>query len=241
MKLGIIFSVGLLATCAAQAQQAASNESETRSAEVKQSTSLIPGNPDAPYEFKNTHLGMSLEEFKRVTSGDLVKRASEHTFLWVPRTKMVPTPFCTDSMRGFEGDPLFDLKKGEVVCNPSPQDANENLLKVAGFRLRQITYSFYNGKLYKISLKISPGLFGAVLDAFSKKYGTPQKLESDSYQNGFGATWRGENFVWKKGEQLIILNEGAGGGPAQIGDDSNGVIVSPAFGPPAAPQQPLDF
>jgi hypothetical protein len=75
----------------------------------------------------------------------------------------------------------------------------------------------------------------------AKKYGAPHKLKSDLYQNGFGATWRGENFAWGRGAQLIILNEGDAGGPAQISGDSSGVIVSPPLGPPETPKAPLYF
>lgn len=235
MKIGIFFIAAAMATFAVRAQQNSSGVSSGSNA-----SAYAPVGSESPYKFKSAYLGMTLEEFKRVTSGDVVERPAGSNFLGMPRTKKVPTPFCTDSIRGFEGDPLLDLKKGEVVCNPSPADANQDLLVVTGLRLRRITYSFYHGRLYKISLTMSPAMFGRILGAFGEKYGVPHKLKSDSYQNGFGATWRGENFAWERGAQLIVLNEGSAGGPAQFGD-SNGVIVNPQLGPPAASQQPLDF
>ncbi len=232
MKVGILFIVAIMATCPALAQQKPPRD------EGRDASGVRPGTgTQSPYSFKKTYLGMSLEEFKRVTSGDLVKRGTGHNILGMPTTKKFPTPFCTDTIRGFEGDPLLELKPGEIVCNPSPQDANQDLLAVTGLKLRRITYSFFHEKLYKISLTIAPPMFGMVVNAFSKKYGAPRRLGSDVYQNDFGAIWRSENVRWEKGTQSITLNQGSG----EIASDSHGVFTDSSLGPAAAPQRPLDF
>ncbi|WP_426701943.1 hypothetical protein ACPPVV_02695 [Rhodanobacter sp. Col0626] len=242
-RYAFIGIAAIFMACAVHAQQSTSGgiqaidggsrESQTNHVDVHGSA--------APYEFKMARLGMSLEEFKRVASGELVDRPLPgHTIFGGLRMKKFPTPLCTDSTRAFEGDPLLELKKGEVVCNASPGDVNQNLGTVAGRKLRYITYSFYDGKLYKISLQMPPSTFAAVVDAFSKKYGVPLQSGSDSYQNGFGATWSVAKFVWKRGRQTIAVKEGVGRGPGQF-DDGTGVIMDPSFGPPAPPQQPLDF
>lgn len=247
MKLGRYASIGVVAifmACAVQAQQLTPSGVQAidgASKKSQENQADVPGDSATPYEFKMAHFGMSLEEFKHAASGELVDRPlPEHTIFGAPKTKKFPTPLCTDSTRAFEGDPLLELKNGEVVCNASPGNANQNLGTVAGRKLRYITYSFYDGKLYKISLQIPPSTFVAVVEAFSKKYGVPRKSSSDSYQNEFGATWSAANFVWKRGSQTIVIKEGVGRGPGQF-DDGTGVIMDTAFGPPAAPQQSLDF
>ncbi|HEV2679231.1 MAG TPA: hypothetical protein VGV14_01905 [Rhodanobacter sp.] len=236
MKIGIFLITAIMATCAAQAQQNRSGE-EGRDASGAQPSAVISTGSESPYSFKKAYLGMTLEEFKRVTSGDLVERGTGHNILGMPTTKKFPTPFCTDSIREFEGDPMLELKPGEIVCNPSPQDANQDLLAVTGLKLRRITYSFFHEKLYKISLTIAPSMFGKVFDAFSKKYGAPHRLDSDEYQNDFGAVRRGENFRWGRGAQSITLNQGSG----EVISDSEGVFIDSSLGPPAAPQHTLDF
>lgn len=237
MKMGIFFIAAVMATCAAQAQQDPSGEGQGPDASGPRPSAAIPAGSESPYSFKKAYLGMTLEEFKRVTGGDLVERGTGHNILGMPTTKKFPTPFCTDSIRGFEGDPMLELKPDEIVCNPSPQDANQDLLAVTGLKLRRITYGFFHGKLYKISLTIAPSMFGKVFDAFSKKYGAPHRLDPDAYQNDFGATRQGENFRWARGAQSITLNQGSG----EVISDSKGVFMDSSLGPPTAPQQPLDF
>ncbi len=234
MKIGI-FLVALGTSFSTFALQNSAGTHAGGAADTLHSAAPTAIGPDAPYTFKSAYLGMSLEEFKRLTAGEPVKRGAPPNILGMSRTKLVPTPFCTDSMRRFEGDPLDRLVEGEVVCNPSPEGSNRELATVGGWRMNQIIYSFFNGKLYKISLWIPSATFNDLLSSFIQKYGHPKKLAPESYQNTYGAVWQGDNFRWDRGSQAVILNQNDGH------EDSRGEIRNLTLGPPLAPDKPLDF
>jgi hypothetical protein len=183
----------------------------------------------APFEFKGTHLGMSLSEFKQVMAAKTMVDIPRGQAMGTSSNRRsgkqeVETPFCTDTQSGFDGD-LLGRKEGEVICNPSPSPRIApsgvsaghpiipQLLDVAGVYLHSCLYHFYNGKLYSIRIEVYGQTFDTVAQAFSEKYGAYQKLPPTIYSTALGAKWSGKNLTWVRGTQSIVASEGSSNGP----------------------------
>jgi len=201
-----------------------------------------------PFDFKDVHLGMQLSEFKVVMAGDTVwvNTGKPNIFGHASKkyNKQVPTPLCTDTMREFPGD-IPDLKDGEVLCNPSPGYANQDRLTVMGLQLESAIYRFYKSRLYEIDITASPSLFEVLQYGFRTKYGAPRSATTSSYQNGFGASWTGQNLYWERGRESIIFTEGPGNGPGQSAatepHPSSAMFLDADLQPPPEKPAPLDF
>lgn len=250
LGLFCVISLFLIQETKAQPAIPASAESPASAAQVSPRIPTQQQNPDAAYEFKVAHLGMSLDDFKKATGGGTAHVTGPETHgifaesYWARKNRDAesgPTPFCTDTLSEFPGAPP-KLVEGEVICNPSPENAHPELLSVAGAHLSQCIYHFYQGRLYMIVIQASAGDFDSLVRAFSDKYGTPHADTPTRYENGYGAKWAGRNFYWQRGTQVIYFGEGRGNGPAQSAADlSTAIISDPALGPPTAPHRPLDF
>ena len=179
--------------------------------------------PTQGFSFKGNYLGMSLAAFRVANATDQVYvNTGNSTAFGRPNKKYttaVPTPLCTDQMRGFPGDPGVDLAEGEVACNVSPGNANPDGLVVAGAPVISVIYRFYNGRLHHIQISFIALEYSLFSSAFKAKYGVPTARQESHYQNGFGANWVGEDLGWSSGSQSIALIEGAGNGPGQ--DNTN--------------------
>jgi len=198
-----------------------------------------------PFEFKVAHLGMSLEEFKQATARGEVAVAVPGRF--GPRSKKVPSPVCTDTVRGFPGDTGSQMKDGIVMCDPSiageRNHQGEEYLMIGGSKANQIQYWFYEGKLYSINIEANHYAFATILDAFETKYGPDNRRSIDVFQNGLGGRWRGTNYFWDRGTQSISLVEGNGGGPLNnfLFQQSSAVIKDSSLAPPEAPKKPSNI
>jgi len=183
-----------------------------------------------PFEFKGTHLGMSLSEFKQVMTAKTVVDIPRGQAMGTKSNSRsgkqeVDTPFCSDTQSGFDGD-LVGKKEGEVICNPSPSPriapsgvsaghpVIPQLMDVAGVQLSSCLYHFYNGKLYSIRIEVYGQAFDTVAQAFSEKYGAYQKLPPTTYATALGAKWFGKNLTWVRGAQSIVATEGSSNGPS---------------------------
>ena len=199
------------------------------------------------FTFKGNYLGMALQEFK-------TKNLGESVFIntgkpkWTGRadkksTLEVPTPLCTDQYQGFPGDPGNEAPN-EVLCNPSPGERNQSALQFAGVQAVSMFYRFLSGRLYVIEIHLTSHDYTDVKAAFILKYGSPTNTTSESYQNGYGATWTGQLCHWISGNQAIALTEGSGNGPGQNSHSwaSNAsAIFLDTSDIPSSPTKPADF
>lgn len=198
------------------------------------------------FHFKSAYLGMSLDDFKTAMAGDpvLVNPGKHDIFgRGSKKTEMrVATPLCTDTFREFPGD-YGELANDEVLCNPSPGDANPQFLEILGGKLSSMAYRFYKGKLYDITLFAPPYMFSEIESAFIRKYGPETKSGSTPYQNAYGATWSGRDVYWYTPTQSVTIHEGSGNGPAQGRSFHESVIffMDRSLAPPLQEDRVLDF
>ncbi len=211
-------------------------------------TATVPAKSSSQgYSFKGNYLGMSLSEFKKANATDevYVNAGSPNFFGRAEKkyTQAVPTPLCTDEMRGFPGDPT-DLADGEVACNVSPVKLTRMPWLSPGIQVFSVLYRLNHERLYRIDITFPAAAFVAIRWAFQAKYGRPVKTSDDSFQNGYGATWKGANVYWNSDAEDILLTEGSENGPAQ--DSLSTLHPSMALfmdhgNRPATEKQALDF
>ncbi|WP_431637904.1 hypothetical protein ACQVBX_08480 [Dyella sp. KULCS107] len=194
--------------------------------------------PVEPFHFKVAYLGMSLSEFKSAAKGEPydaevgVKRSLFGKRR--PVMESLPTPLCSDSGGKKVLSGLARLAPGEVYCDASPGESNIQLRTVAGAPAIKIFYLFYKDRLYCISMDALPEQFEVLESAFANKYGKPARLHDDTYQNGYGAKMVGKKFLWKRGEEMILLREGRSANGAALGLPARAVFLNPSLAPPGA-------
>jgi hypothetical protein len=104
-------------------------------------------------------------------------------------------------------------------------DADPGGLKIGSVVAEAVVYQFLGGKLYKVSILFPSGLVDHMKEALMTKYGEPTAIAADDYQNGFGARWKGANFAWTSGTQVVLLHEGSGNGPGQEYSTTSGQLT----------------
>ncbi len=173
--------------------------------------------PNGVFSFKGNYLGEPLPVFKAANATDFTfvntgkpnwRGAQDKS-----KTEQVPTPLCTDEMRGFPGDPGGDLAPGEIACNVSPGRANLDGLYVANIRVSDMVYRFYNGKLYRIEFLFPATAYKTIGEAFLSRYGKPMVANAQD-RSVFATGWQDRNIFWKVGEQAIVLLDGTNTKPA---------------------------
>jgi hypothetical protein len=225
------------------------------------------------FSFKGAYLGMSLVEFKElnkreiwINTGDPRKRKDRD------KAQVVFAPLCSDqydiatlkrSMGFFMhlDAPIDAPQQNEIVCfttsgsssftfamrSAELQGFNPEGRTIAGVKATNLHYRFFQGKLYRIRMWFTPSDMTMVLSAFNEKYGSPQQVNAETFQNGFGATWQGEIYIWKHEGQVITLKMGSGRGPGQNPFEFNGssgvdiVDSSVADNIPTLPTGKIDF
>jgi len=169
---------------------------------------------DARFSFKGNVLGMPLDKFKEANA-----QGTAMVIVGKKKQKIpMKTPICTDSVRGFPGDPR-DLVGDEVVCNASPGEVNPELREMQGIQLESVIYRFYKGLLYRIDISIPQNDFEGVRSAFTQKYG------SSSASNG--------SLHWLRDHETLVLTEGPTSGPPV----PTAVFLDSAL----SPKKPIDF
>jgi hypothetical protein len=158
----------------------------------------------------------------------------------------VPTPLCTDEMRGFPGDnETLAMVPDEVFCNPAPAEINPEARMVAGNPVAAIGYYFFKGRLYRIEMHFAAAQYPIIKSAFQTKYGPAPSRSEVGFQNGFGARWTGEVLLWTRSTQTLMLYEGGKNGPGQDEFDpvgsSSATFTDGALAPHLAPAQKPDF
>lgn len=197
------------------------------------------------FSFKGNYLGMLLTDFKAanpgvvwINTGDPNRRRDKKL------DKDVATPLCTDTYRGFEFD-SGPLESGVVLCNASPGVANPEGKVIMGQKAIRVIYLFCASKLYRIEISVLPIDYDLVASGLREKYGEPDKVEYEHFQNGFGASWKGEELIWKNGSQRIATVEGSGNGPGQDRFDStktSGIFMEDdSLAPPHTARLKVDF
>jgi len=203
--------------------------------------------PQEAYSFKKNYLGMSLSEFTTANATDEVWINSGRPGIFGHPDKKksiaVKTPLCTDTMRDFPGDPRTLVDK-EVACNISPGKANPDGLVIGGKSANSVLYRFYEGRLYQIEIAFYANYYGDISTAFRQKYGVPTVVNATSYQNGYGASWKGEVLGWKSFTQIILIAEGPANGPGQNSFESrqaSGIIFQDTALQPPTAAPPVNF
>lgn len=177
-----------------------------------------PSVREPAFTFKSATLGMSLSNFQSanrkdvwINTGDPLKRRDKK------KSQMVSAPLCTNQYDVGMGE---RLRSGEIGCLTSMEGFNVEARTVAGKEALYLRYFFFTERLYRITMGFYGYHFPTVLEAFMQKYGTPEKVTEEAFQNGYGARWTGEVVIWRKGKQSITLKQGPTGGPGQDGFDS---------------------
>jgi hypothetical protein len=204
-----------------------------------------PSEPSHPYTFQGASIGMSLGDFKKLKAGDSVMGDFQE-----PNSKgklknvrrAVPTPICSDTMGG---PTAFQFAEpGEVICDVHAGDLYRPDLAVAGFYVDSILFKFFNDKLERIEMQFAGFAYSGIADAFREKYGPPSSESKESQENGFGATWQSEVLTWKKGSEIIFINEGPGNGPGQDNRKPKtalAIIQDPTLTPKATAKSKVNF
>lgn len=191
-----------------------------------------------PYRFKIAYLGMSLSDFKKAASGEpyMAEVGMKRSLFGRHRPVMeeLATPLCSDSGGERVLSGLSKLSEGEVYCDASPGDTNVQMRTVAGTQAIKVFYLFYKNRLYCISLDALPQQFEVIEGAFTAKYGKPTRLGDDVHQNGYGAKVAVRKFLWKRGEQMILLKEGLSSDSGMLSSATNAVFLDPLLAPPGA-------
>lgn len=192
----------------------------------------------SPYSFKGNYLGMSLAEFKTKNAGHSVwvNTGKPNAFGGQNKkySRELPTPLCTDVVRGFPGDDDLSPIDGEVMCNVSPGAINPDARTILdGLRLEQVLYHFYRDRLYEINISFLDLQYRTMASVFSDRFGNNAKVETKTRENGFGATWSSESRTWIDGTRIAFVVEGAGNGPAQnnLNPGSYASIIDTALEP----------
>ena len=75
---------------------------------------------------------------------------------------------------------------------------------IAGIQMFDMVHQFIDGILCRMTIDFPSDGFGKVVDAFSHKYGTPSDVETEVYQNAYGATFDGDVVNWHLADCSII-------------------------------------
>lgn len=110
-------------------------------------------------------------------------------------------------------DPLKKKKKHKKNI---PQDPwNLAGRTVNGMEAINLSYRFYEGKLYRIHMWFTSAQMKTVKEGFFLKYGKPQSVDLEDYENAFARSWKAESYLWTDKEKAIRLRMGSGFGPGQ--------------------------
>ncbi len=117
------------------------------------------------------------------------------------------------------GSPLSEWQQAHSQdCRsfPETQTSNEFMCFMVGATYAGSPASeiviFYNGRLASFQIELARDKFQAVADALKQKFGEPLSVETKTYQNGFGATFRGGYVIWDNGVSTIVCEEYGGKG-----------------------------
>jgi hypothetical protein len=202
------------------------------------------------FSFKGAYLGMPLDQFRVLNKQEVwINTGDPHKRKDNDKAQVVYSPLCSDqydigslmNSLGFIGHaslgaPINKPQQNEIVCfttsgssdytiNQHPKELpgfNPEGRTVAGEKAINLHYRFVQGKLYGIHMWFVTSEMPAILSAFSQKYGSPQEVSAENFQNGFGATWQGEVYTWRHDSQIIKLRMGSGRGPGQSPFEFNG-------------------
>lgn len=77
------------------------------------------------------------------------------------------------------------------------------------------TFEFCEDKLFRITVNKyirkfeDRSAYAQIMEAYAGKYGPPDSVQVDTYQNGFGAVYHGETSIWldeKRRLSLIVID-----------------------------------
>jgi len=197
----------------------------------------------AAYEFKTNRLGESLDEFRAIpdNASDVYVNTGNPNAWRVDKKKTVhiQETFCSDRYQV----PGKIYRPDVVECTiPRAKNNDENFITTT--LISDLTYSFYKGRLYQISMHYFSSNYAGIARAFRQKYGDPSQTKTEAFQNAYGATWSGDVLYWLSGTQGIVVSEGSGNGPAQNGMDMHtgaSILFSDSALAPPDTKQVLNF
>jgi hypothetical protein len=110
-----------------------------------------------------------------------------------------------DSRMAFKDDGVFiltNLKLGTVTIEKVYLlfKKTENNKDLIFFWTNYNLYFFY-----QVNMNFEPSQFDSILDIFTIKYGTPNKVENTKIQNRMGAEFLQTIAYWENGDRTIIL------------------------------------
>ena len=167
------------------------------------------------YAFKGNRLGESLDEFKAMPNNavDLWINTGNPNAWTVDKKKNIHLegPFCSDE---YQSRGPSQVPYGSIVCT-LPRAKSNDVNFIDASLIGDLSYSFYQKKLYKISMRSFSREYSHISAAFQAKYGTFAETTTETFTNAYGATWHGGVLVFRSGTQSILVREGSGNGPAQ--------------------------
>lgn len=157
--------------------------------------------PKDVYGFRNSWLGMDLPQY----------RAQRFPDSGWPNAK----PVCSSDSNVATGHILHtDQMRSAGVVTCMYMDAMLAAVGVSGLRPVPIslgnnagawdaTYSFYQGKLYRIGFSTRDSASAGIVAGLTAKYGQPEQSQRSTVQNRLGASFERVTTFWSKGTQRI--------------------------------------
>ena len=81
---------------------------------------------------------------------------------------------------------------------------------IASVKMYDMVHQFIDGILCRMTIDVPSAGFAKIIDAFSHKYGSPSDVETEIYQNAYGASFDGNVINWKFPDCSIIAVQYAG-------------------------------
>jgi hypothetical protein len=100
----------------------------------------------------------------------------------------------------------FPLIPGQDACYAGTPMALTSVMHVC--QRNDVSYDFVDGvRLQAIFSHFAKSEYPATQEAIARKYGGPTNSEVKTYQNSYGATYKGEEATWQQSDTTIILDE----------------------------------
>lgn len=194
----LIFVAALAVACSGAASAAPAKKTPAKKSSAP---TVQKAAPAIYYDFKGIRLGMTRDEVKAIPL-----EAEGSGF-----DKSPITFWCSD-MPMRQGQKLggFYLSKAEtalgvVECKYAQQSSltsndyvflSEARVKVGDWMASNVSFSFLDGRLYKITIDGHKNMLGDVLEGLTAKFGQPTSKLDDTTQNKAGATFPHIERIW---------------------------------------------
>jgi hypothetical protein len=153
-----------------------------------------------PFDLKGDRLGMSLKEFKAKYTRKVEGHNESAPFSSETRPRQELPTLLAES---------WHTDAGIVNCSITfPFEAfRGNAPTIADVKTELLVHHFVDGKLYRITAWLPHDGYLKVKMGLIAKEGDPDREETSTYQNSFGATFTGESLTWTNAVSTITLTE----------------------------------